>query len=262
MVKYAFLWIMILSATAFFLVGFYKNIVARIAHILWVNNPETAGTVRDPRVRLPFPSLRTILREAIIQKRIGSRSLFLWLRHFLIFLGFATFFILSQIYPLVIKYCPIEYFVSGAGRGYLKFGLEGTGFVLFIGLTLGLIHRTVFARKERLYVNLWLLLLLWSVVFTGYLAEVARFLTDSHDPFREYSFVAAPIARVLAELPWKWDILSPLVWTIHLMLIACFFACIPFTRFVHIFAAPVGRSVTMGQDTAGLKREKLAEGLL
>lgn len=263
MLKYTFLWMVILVAMAFFLVGIYKNIVSRIAHILWVNDPGTPESAdRDPRVRLPFPTMATIFREAVIQKRIENRSTFLWLRHLLIFFGFASFFIFSQVYPLVIKYYPIEYFVSGVGRGYLKFGLELTGLILFCGLTLGLVHRIVHAEKERVFVDLRLLLLLWSVVATGFLVEALRFITESHDPFMAYSFVTAPLAQAMGELPWQWETLYPLLWTVHILLIALFFACIPFTRFVHMFAAPIGRSITMGQDTSTMKREKIAEGLL
>lgn len=262
MLKFTFLWILILVAMAFFFVGVYKNIVSKIAHILWVNDPGPAGTIgRDTRVRLPFPSFKTILCEAVIQKRIKNRSVFLWLRHSLIFFGFSSFFIFSQVYPFVIEVYPIEYFVSGAGRGYLKFGLEFTGVVLFCGLTLGLIHRIVYAKRERIYVNLWLLLLLWSILATGFLTEALRFITDPHDAFMQYSFVAAPIARAFGTLSWQWETLLPIVWTIHVFLIAFFFACIPFTRFVHIFTAPIGRSLTMGQDTSRLKREKITEGL-
>lgn len=263
MVKFTFLWILILVAMAFFFVGVYKNFVSKIAHILWVNDPGTPGTIgRDSRVYLPFPSMKTIFFEAVIQKRIENRSRFLWVRHLLIFLGFTLFFILSQIYPFVIEVYPMEYFVSGAGRGYLKLGLEVTGLTVFIGVTLALIHRIVFAKKERVYVDVWLVLLLWSVLATGFLTEAFRFAKESHDTFMQYSIVADPLGRVLREFPWPWDMLSPMMWTVHMMLIALFFACIPFTKFVHMFAAPIGRSVTMGQDTARLKRDKIAEGLL
>lgn len=263
MLKYTFLWMLILVAMAFLLVGVYKNIVSRIAYILWVNDPGAPATAgRDPRVRLPFPTMTTIFREAVIQKRIENRSTFLWLRHLLIFFGFVPFFVLSQFYPLVIKIYPIEYFVSGVGRGYLKFGLEFTGLILFCGLTLGLVHRIVHAEQERIFVDLRLLLLLWSVVATGFMVETVRFITESHDPFMNYSFAAAPLARALGELPWRWETLYPPIWTVHVLLIALFFACIPFTRFIHMFAAPLGRSITLGQDTSKIKRENIAEGLL
>ncbi|MBI5594312.1 MAG: respiratory nitrate reductase subunit gamma [Deltaproteobacteria bacterium] len=263
MLKYTFLWMMILVSIGFFLVGVYKNIVSKIAHILWVNDPGPTGTAsRDTRVRLPFASKETIFREAIIQKRIENRSAFLWFRHLLIAFGFVSLFVVAQLYALFIKVYPIAYFVSGVGRGYLKFSLELTGLVLFVGLTLGLIHRIMNAEQEKTFVDLRLLLLLWLVVATGFMTEILRFIIEPHDAFIAYSFVAAPVARAMAAFPWQWNTLYTVMWTTHAILIAFFFACIPFTKFVHIFVAPFGRSITMGQDTSRLKREKIAEGLL
>jgi nitrate reductase gamma subunit len=228
-----------------------------------VNDPGPAGTIdRDTRVRLPFPSVETIFREAIIQKRIENRSAFLWIRHLLIALGFVSLFVVAQLYALLIKVYPIEFFVSGAGRGYLKFSLELTGLVLLVGLTLGLIHRIVHAEQEKALVDLRLLVLLWLVVATGFMTEAFRFITEPHDAFMQYSFIMGPLAQWMGKLSWKWNILYTAMWAIHVILIAFLFACIPFTKLVHIFVAPIGRSITMGQDTSTLKRETIAEGLL
>lgn len=263
MLKYTFIWVLVLVSMAFFLVGVYRNIVAKIAHILWVNDPGTTGTgARDPRVRLPLPNMETMFREAVIQKRIENRSTFLWLRHLLIAFGFVSLFVVAQLYALLIKVYPIEYFVSGTGRGYLKFGLELTGLVLFVGLTLGLIHRIVHTEQEKVLVDIRLLLLLWLVVATGFMTEAFRFITEPQDVFIQYSFMMAPLARWLRNFPWQWDVLYTSMWVIHVILIAFFFAVIPFTKFVHIFVAPIGRSITMGRDTSMLKMEKIAEGLL
>ena len=248
---------------AFFLIGVYKNIVSKIVHILWVNDPGEKGTIgRDTRVRLPFPGKETIFREAVIQKRIKNRSAFLWLRHLLIFFGFISLFIIAQLYALLIKVYPIEYFVSGIGRGYLKFSLEFTGLVLFAGLTLGLIHRIVHAGQEKVFVDLRILLLLWSIVVSGFMTEGLRFITEPHDPFIKYSFMMGPLAQAMGKLPSQWDILYTSMWAIHVILVAFYFAIIPYTKFVHMFVAPIGRSITMGQDTSISKRERIAEGLM
>ncbi len=263
MLKYTFIWMVVLTSMAFFLVGVYRNIVSKIAHILWVNDPGATGAgARDPRVRLPFPRMETIVREAVIQKRIENRSAFLWLRHLLIVFGFVSLFVVAQLYALLINVYPIEYFVSGTGRGYLKLSLELTGLVLLVGLTLGLMHRIVYAGQEKVFVDLRLLLLLWSVVATGFMTEAFRFIIEPHAPFIQYSFMTFPLARWMGELPWRWDILYTSMWAIHVVLVAFFFAVIPFTKFVHMFVAPIGRSITMGQDTSMLKREQIAEGLL
>jgi nitrate reductase gamma subunit len=263
MTKYTFLWMLIPVAMAFFLVGVYKNFVSKIAHILWVNDPgapEQGG--REARLRLPFPTRETLFSEAAVQKRIGDRSTFLWVRHLLIFSGFISLFVVSQFYALLTEVYPIDYFVSGTGRGYLKFSLEFTGLVLFVGLTLGLIHRIVYAQREKTLVEFRLLLLLWFITATGFLTETLRLATEPHARFITYSFVAGAVAQIIREYPMDWDAIHSIVWTIHVLTTAFFFGYLPFTRFIHIFAAPLGRSITMGQDTSRLKREKIAEGLL
>ncbi len=263
MIKYTFLWMLIPVSMAFFLVGLYKNFVSKIGHILWVNDPGApeAGS-RSARLRLPFPAGETVFREAAIQKRIADRSTFLWVRHLLIFFGFISLFIVSQFYALLTEVCPIGYFVNGTGRGYLKFGLEFTGLVLLAGLTLGLIHRLVYGEQEKTFVELRLLFLLWFITVTGFLTESLRLATEPHARFIRYSFVAGAAAQIMRAYHWNWNSIHTLVWTIHVVTTAFFFGYLPFTKFIHIFAAPLGRSITMGQDTQKLKREKIAEGLL
>ncbi len=254
---------MIIVAMAVFLIGLYKNIVSKIAFVLWVNNPDPdPKAYRDTRVGLPFPDKSTVINEAVLQKRIRDRSPFLWARHVLIFFGFISIFIFDQSYFILAKVLHVEYFVSGAGRAFLKFGLELSGTVLFIGLTLALLHRIIYHEEEKVYVDLRLVSLLWAVVFTGFLTEALRFVLEPHDAFIWCSFIAAPLSRLLANYHLPWEALATFIWIVHATIVAAFFAYIPYSKFVHIFVAPIGRSITMGQDTGKLKREKISEGLL
>lgn len=267
MFRFTYLWTFVIVAIAIFLVGVYKNVVSRLAYIQWVNNPGEAGTIhRDTGVRLPFPSLRTILNEGLLQKRIKGRSFFLWIRHMLIFFGFVALFIFDQLTYFLGKlghtFAHVEYFTSEAGRAFLKFGLELSGAVLLLGLTLALIHRVTYAKEEKKCVDLPLIVLLWAVVFSGFLAESFRFITEPADPFLRYSFLAAPLSRVLAQLPWPWESIEWWTWMAHVSSVLFFFAYVPYSKLVHMFVAPIGRSVTMGQDTAARKMEKISEAWL
>src|ERR1039458_2185002 len=180
MFRFTFLWTSVLVAIAIFLVGLYKNVVSKIAYIVWVNTPGREGGIcRDTRVRLPFPRIRTIIDEALLQKRIRNRSAFLWIRHMLIFFGFGALFVFDMLTYVLGKlghrFAHIEYFTTGPGRAFLKCGLELSGGVLFLGLTLALIHRIAYAEEEKDCVDLRLILLLWAVVLSGFLAESFRF---------------------------------------------------------------------------------------
>jgi nitrate reductase gamma subunit len=263
MLKFTYFWVLITIAMACFFVGAYRNIVSKVAFILWVNNPhQDRRAYRDTQVRLPFPAKSTIINEAVLQKRIRNRSSFLWMRHLLIFFGFVAIFVLDQLYTVVVKLYPIDYFIHGAGRAFLKLGLELSGAILLLGLTLGLIHRLVYAKEEKTYVDPWLILLLWTVVSTGFLTETLRFVLEPQDAFIRYSFIAYPLSRTVSRLQWPWEMLANFMWIVHATVVALFFAYIPYSKFVHIFVAPIGRSLTMGQNTSALKTEKISEGLL
>ncbi len=261
--KHTYFWVLITITMAVFLIGVYKNLVSRIAYVLWVNRTreeEEAGLAAGLKQFLP--DLKTIMNEGILQKRIQERSGFLWVRHFLIFAGFMLIFVFDVFLTVVEKYIPIEYFHTGAGRGFLKFTLEASGAVLLVGLTLGIVHRLVFAEKEKGLIELRLLVLLWLVVVTGYLTEAFRFVLEPTDPFIAFSFIGGPLAGLLKDFSWPWEEFASWMWILHATVTLAFFACVPFSKFVHVLASPLGRSITQREAFGQQKRERISEGLL
>ena len=104
MIKFSYFWVMIVVAFSFFFVGAYKNIVSKIAYVLWLNDPDRDGKAnRGTPVGFPFPKKSTIINEALIQKTIKERSFFMWVRHLLIFFGFVSLFLFDGLYYLSIK---------------------------------------------------------------------------------------------------------------------------------------------------------------
>lgn len=267
MLKFTFLWTLAPIAVAFFFIGIYKNVVSRLAYVKWVNMPGRDGIVhRDTAVRLGFPRVHTMVNEALLQKRIRNRSTFLWIRHLLIFSGFGILFVFDLLIFILGKVLPaltpIHYFANDAGRAMLKVALEFGGALALLGFTLALIHRIVFAAQESKCIELKLIFLLWFVVLTGFLAESFRLVVEPADPFLRYSFIAGPVAQALTALSWPWSSLDTAMWITHVGSALFFIAYLPYSKLVHMFVAPIGRSVTMGQDTAGLKMEKISEAWL
>lgn len=266
--RFSYFWSLMVVAGTVFLVGVYRNVVVKIAYIRWVNGKvrgEGAGAAveeGDP----PVPKLATIVREAILQSRIKNRSSFLWLRHFLIFAGFTALFLVDCVNTVLghylHHYVGYEYFTSGPGRAALKFAMELSGAVLLVGLTAGLVHRAVFARTERTLIDVNLLVLLWVVTLTGLLAETSRLILDPNDPFIASSFVAGRMAAALRGGDAPWRTLERVAWVVHATAAVTFLACIPFTKFVHVIVAPLGRSLTDGGAYGQLKRARITEGLL
>ncbi len=262
MIKFTYFWILIIFSMGLFFIGLYRNIVLKIVHILWINHPEMAGPVfRDTRIALPMPDKKTIIQEVLLQNRIKNRSTFLWLRHVMIFLGFVSIFLFDQLYTLVVKLIPMGFFIEGGGRAFLKFGLELSGTILLIGLVLGFCHTYFNAKSENRYVDIRLIVLLLVVVITGFLTETFRFVVEPNDAFMGYSFLAGPMSKLFAYLPLPWEVMAPGMWIIHASVTAAFFATIPYSKFVHIFAAPIGRSIALSDDIGKLKRENISKGM-
>ncbi|MBU5613852.1 respiratory nitrate reductase subunit gamma [Geomonas azotofigens] len=266
--KFAYFWSLIIVGGTVFLMGAYRNVFLKLCFIRWINRKirEEGGAKVERLENTPIPEPATIVREAVFQKRIRNRSVFLWLRHCLIFFGFTAIFALDCIYTVFghyfHHYFDYTYFTSGAGRAFLKAGMELSGAVLLVGLTAALVHRVVYAERERTLVNLNLVLLLWVVTLTGFLTEACRLIGEPDDPFVDCSFVAGPLASALRGIDAPWHALATPIWILHATVTVAFFAYLPFSRFVHIIAAPIGRSITQDGNYGRLKRERVTEGLL
>jgi nitrate reductase gamma subunit len=266
--QFTYFWCLIIISMTFFLIGIYKNVVIKIGYIFWVNKKAREDTAihKVESGQGWVPKKQTILNEAIFQNRIKERSKFLWARHSLIFFGFMIIFVLDLTLTFAGHYAHhylhIEYFFSGAGRGLLKFGMEASGALLFVGLTLGLTHRLIYAQEEKKFIDIRLLFLLWLVVATGFLTEAFRLAAEPADPLIAFSFLGEPLAGLLRTIPWHWAKLAIGMWITHASITAIFFAYIPFSKFVHMLAAPLGRSITQDGDYGKRKRATISEGLL
>lgn len=270
--KFTYFWCLIIVAMTFFLIGVYKNFVVKIGYILWVNNKrhdgqDNIGWMENLKLLMPMPSRQSVMDEAVLQRRIKQRSNFLWMRHSLIFFGFMVIFALDLFLTFAGHYAHhyfhFEYFLSGPGKGLLKIGMELSGAALLIGLTLGIVHRLVHRKVEKTFVDAKLLWLLWLVTATGFLAEAVRLAGEPNDPLMGFSFLMQPIAAWLrTSLALNWKLQADWVWCLHATCAAIFFTYIPFSKFIHILSAPLGRSITQNGEYAFQKRQRISEGLL
>ena len=189
------------------------------------------------------------------------------MRHSLIFFGFIIIFALDLFLTFAGHYAHhyfhYNFFMEGAGKAFLKIGMELSGAVLFIGLTLGIFHRLIYARREKTYIDLKLLIMLWLVTATGFASEAVRLAAQPNDSLIAFSFLSGPAAQWLREaIAWDWALLENWIWSIHATFAAVFFAYIPYSKFVHMIAAPLGRSITQDGRYAQQKRQRISEGLL
>lgn len=262
--KFTYFWSLIIVAGTIFLIGCYKNILLKIIYIVWVN--KTVQEEGGATSAVSLPKVATVISEAVLQSRIKNRSSFLWTRHSLIFFGFMILFFFDCVYTVfghyLHHYLNYEYFFNGPGRALVKFFMELSGAVLLLGLTLGLVHRLLYAEEERALIDVRLLLLLWVVTLTGFLTEAFRLAAEPNDPFITHSFIGGTLASLLQPMNFAWSDLAGKMWVFHATVTVAFFAYIPFSKFVHMIVAPIGRSITQGGNYGQMKRERITEGLL
>jgi len=265
--KFTYFWCLMTVAATIFLMGAYKNVFLKLYFIAWINRinqvKERPEGTEQVKVR---PEFNTVVSEALFQDRIKTRSKFLWSRHFMIFSGFMVLFAFDCAYTVFGHYAhhyfDYSFFVDGPGRAFLKVGLEASGLLLLVGLTLGIIHRLFYSAQERSRIDLKLLILLWVVTLTGFLTEAFRLAATPADPFAAYSFIAVNIARMLGDVGVPLNGIGAKMWVFHATVSVGFIAYIPFSKLVHIMCAPIGRSVTQNRNYGGLKRERITEDLL
>ena len=218
-------------AMLIFLIGVYINVIKKLREIykLWGNYFD----LKKFSTRALWNMLR---KEVILQLQLKSENKLRWLRHVLICWGFITLFIFSAfaaLYNLLGANIPIINLL-------LQFAMELTGAFLLIGLILALI-RAVLVRNTRqnIYSYTKVTILLFSIISTGYLLEAIRYAGGGYQ-FSSYEFFGSTIAMVIKPLDLPWDTLHKILWQVHALLVAVFFAFLPFSKLVHIIAVPTG----------------------
>ena len=82
--------------------------------------------------------------------------------------------------------------------------------------------------------------LLGALVLVGILTEGIRLLSaGTPSELAIYSFLGYGAAAVLRPLNLTWTSIYPAIWYAHAFLAAAFIAYFPFSKFMHILAAPL-----------------------
>ena len=245
--------VIIFTAVVVFLVGIYKNLVRKVIHII-----QNQQSVQDHNGTNQVSSVfKLALNEIVVQRRISDRSKFLWIRHLMIFGGFVTFFVIEFIIGITKNYQSL-YFM----RPILKVGLDLSGLILILGLTIALIHRIIHRKEEKEFTDIKSLVLLFAVVVSGILSSGCRRLLSPENADMVNSMVKCAIFGVLRFFPSPLEDLHYWLYIAHITIAATVVAYIPYSKLVHMFAVPIGRMATMSEDSADRKRNRVSEGLL
>ena len=133
---------------------------------------------------------------------------------------------------------------------------------MFCGLLIALFHWIIYWEEEKELIDIKSLLILFAVVISGLLSATCRILLSPENSFlanmfgeRIFTLLAGVLSCSLEEIHY-WLFIS------HITIAAGFVAYVPFSKLIHIFAAPIGRSITLDKEYVEKKRTKITESLL
>lgn len=247
-----YLRIIIILAIGVFAAGIYSRFIKKIIGILQYQDP-----VRDNKTRGIAARLQTILNEAILQRRIKERSHILWIRHLMIFGGCAVFFILEFLIGITKNLHSFDWLRPG-----LMAGLYLSGGIMLAGLLIALCHWIVYRKEESKLIDIKSLLVLFVVVLSGLMSASCRLLLDFENSLPVYPLVEFCANRIPGFFSIPCQGIHKWLFAIHITFAAGFFAWLPFSKLIHIVAAPLGRTVTQGKGYGAEKRADMSERLL
>lgn len=221
----------------------------------------------------PFRRLGRVLKYAIAQVRILRQSypaamhLAIFWSFVLLFIGTVLAGIDQDIYVLILQ----AKLLRGGAYTFYKTVLDLAGLFFLVGLGLA-IYRRYILRSPRLNID-WrfnfTLPLFTFIVLTGLLIEAVR-LAVQQPPWAPFSVVGYPISLLFrggSEPGLR--LTHQILWTVHWIAVALFFATLPWTNLYHIFSSAWNTFATPFKGRGVLKpipdlenAERLGAGVL
>lgn len=193
-----------------------------------------------------------ILSEVLFQTQLFKQSRVRWFMHITIYWGFTALFMQTAL-MMVLHYLIPEgslisvFFYRSWGKHLLDFWGDFWGMVFCVGLVVALCRRYLF-RSKQLYtveedaIAIWLLL---AVAFTGFVAEGVR-ISLGGMAGADYSFIGARLANINNSFLGIKD--KMFMFWIHGIIGLVLIAYLPFSKFLHIFTAPIEIVLSSSQE--------------
>ncbi len=164
--------------------------------------------------------------------------------HFLIFFGMFVLFLVTLTVMAQEDFTALFFGVEFLhGPTYLVWSLAGDlfGIALLLGTSFAFVRRYLLkpARLDNQPQELWAIVLLFSLVFTGFLAEGLRMVGDGevHQPWAPWSPLGWLLALLIDGLGLSEGAIRGIHvvnWQIHMVLALVFIATIPWSKFWHM----------------------------
>lgn len=253
-----------LAAIAFLDWGLYRLLIKknlptwqRYGHLI-------SRTQSDPEAMR-----RTLVDDVVLHRTLFSVSGFRWLKHTLIFWGFATMFGIEVVAVFVREAVP-AFGLPDVWRTHghpvrLAFDVafDVTGLMMLVGCALALAWRVaVNGTAEQKYTDTPTAAFLFLVVVSGFVVEGMRIAAAPPDPVHALSFAgyafAAATPRGLAESA----VAHEGLWLLHVLGSCAFIAYVPVKRLIHSCATPMGRLMNSQKGLLAAKKLASLQGLI
>ncbi|MCB2225614.1 MAG: respiratory nitrate reductase subunit gamma [Desulfarculaceae bacterium] len=195
--------------------------------------------------RRSWEFVKVLWFDVLWQRRVLKQSVRRWFFHSLIYLSIMARFGLALFTWVVYELWPssdLAMALMNKNFGFVAVVNDLLGLLILIGVILAALQRWVFKGEQ--VVAEWqdnlALIILGLMIVLGFVAEAAR-LVVSQTPhgIAVYSFVAYPLARLLAATGVNWPAVYGWLWYAHGLVAALFVAYLPFGKMRHMFTAPL-----------------------
>ena len=174
--------------------------------------------------------IKTIVLDILIQRRILRRSPFRWVMHMLIFVGWVGMLLLSLVFATyeILHELGIGEFDLISVRNSFDAPNEIFGYLLLVGLVIAIVRRLAISDVSKgTEMFDWVLVLgILFITVTGFIAE--GFRPSEETVAGAWTFIGTDAA--LAEFISLFHVVISLLFCI---------AYIPFSKYIHMIAAPL-----------------------
>jgi len=184
--------------------------------------------------------VHSLFFEALLQRKLFQKSRLRWFIYLSESFGFMALFFVFLVFVFTRFAFKIDFFITGAGGLILDFLMDLLGLLILSGTIASFIRRSIkrpnmITEREDIIA----VLLLFFIVFTGFLLEAFR-LAVLPVTFESYfSFAGLALASLLKQIPLGWTAIHYYTWIVHATLAFIFLAYVPFSKLIHFIACPV-----------------------
>ena len=253
----------VLAALVVLDVGLYRMLVGR-------NLPawNRYRSVIRRELASPEAMRRTLVDDVILHRTLRSVSGFRWLKHTLIYWGFALMFATELVAVFVREGFPAfgwaDIWEDGLHPVRLGFDFvyDFTGLMVLVGCVLAIGWRiAVRGREERKYADTPSAVFLLFVVVSGFVVEGMRLAAEPAG-LQGVSFVGEVFALAMPGGTGPGSVAYEVLWLVHVLGSCAFIAYVPLKRLVHSCATPMGRLMHSQRALLAAKRRAVLSGLM